>query len=233
MPNGWTTAGPPSRPIPSERAPGERFHYSSADAQVLGLVLRAATGKTLSDYLSEKIWQPMGAEDDASVAALRAALDAGCTFVDTALAYGNGHSERLVAKALEGRTETVAVASKIVIDRLVHAGYAEGPVYPLYRDRGAVILVKKGNPKQICSVWDLGRKDVRLVTPNPKLEPGAFGNYLATLYGIAVRDEHPPKQMSAGALMNGIFNNTGDDACKWLAGPRIHHPSNRALIIFK
>jgi CubicO group peptidase (beta-lactamase class C family) len=33
---------------------------------VLGLVLRAATGKSLADYASEKIWQPMGAEADAS-----------------------------------------------------------------------------------------------------------------------------------------------------------------------
>lgn len=49
-----------------ERDPGEKFHYSSAETQVLGLVLRAATGKTLSAYLSEKIWQPMGAESDAS-----------------------------------------------------------------------------------------------------------------------------------------------------------------------
>ncbi|TMH26159.1 MAG: serine hydrolase, partial [Betaproteobacteria bacterium] len=49
-----------------ERMPGERFHYSSADTQVLGLVLRAATGKPLSDYLSAKIWKPMGAEADAS-----------------------------------------------------------------------------------------------------------------------------------------------------------------------
>ena len=61
--------------------------------------------------IGKAMWQ--GAEDDTSVAALHAALDAGCTFVDTALAYGNGHSERLVAKALEGRRETVAVASKI------------------------------------------------------------------------------------------------------------------------
>ncbi len=61
--------------------------------------------------IGKAMW--VGAEDDASVAALRAALDAGCTFVDTALAYGNGHSERLVAKALEGRAGTVAVASKI------------------------------------------------------------------------------------------------------------------------
>lgn len=49
-----------------ERPPGEAFNYSSADSQVLGLVLRAATGRTLADYLSEKIWKPMGAEADAS-----------------------------------------------------------------------------------------------------------------------------------------------------------------------
>lgn len=57
------------------------------------------------------MWQ--GGEDDASLAALAAALDAGCTFIDTALAYGDGHSERLVAKVLAGRTDAVAVASKI------------------------------------------------------------------------------------------------------------------------
>ena len=33
---------------------------------MLGLVLRAAVGKPLAEYLSEKIWQPMGAEADAS-----------------------------------------------------------------------------------------------------------------------------------------------------------------------
>jgi len=49
-----------------ERPAGTRFHYSNADSQVLGLVLRAATGKPVAEYLSEKIWQPMGAEADAS-----------------------------------------------------------------------------------------------------------------------------------------------------------------------
>ncbi len=49
-----------------DRPSGERFQYSSAETQVLGLVLRAAIGKPLADYLSEKIWQPMGAEADAS-----------------------------------------------------------------------------------------------------------------------------------------------------------------------
>ena len=48
------------------RAPGEKFHYSSADSEVLGFVLRNAVGMPLADYLSQKIWQPMGAEADAT-----------------------------------------------------------------------------------------------------------------------------------------------------------------------
>ncbi len=46
--------------------PGTRFSYASGDTQVLGLALRAAIGRPLAEYLSEKIWQPMGAEADAS-----------------------------------------------------------------------------------------------------------------------------------------------------------------------
>ena len=49
-----------------ERAAGEKFSYSSAETQVLGLVLRSVTGKPLADVLSERIWIPMGAEADAS-----------------------------------------------------------------------------------------------------------------------------------------------------------------------
>jgi CubicO group peptidase (beta-lactamase class C family) len=46
--------------------PGTRFSYSSADTVVLGLVVAAATGRTLSDYAREKLWQPLGTEADAS-----------------------------------------------------------------------------------------------------------------------------------------------------------------------
>jgi CubicO group peptidase (beta-lactamase class C family) len=46
--------------------PGQRWSYSSAETFILGLVLRGATGRSVSDYLSEKIWQPMGAEADAT-----------------------------------------------------------------------------------------------------------------------------------------------------------------------
>ena len=46
--------------------PGVRFHYSCGDSETLGLVLYNMAGKSLAAYLSEKIWQPMGAEEDAS-----------------------------------------------------------------------------------------------------------------------------------------------------------------------
>jgi CubicO group peptidase (beta-lactamase class C family) len=46
--------------------PGKKFQYASSETQVLGLVLPQAIGKSLADYLSEKIWEPMGAESDAS-----------------------------------------------------------------------------------------------------------------------------------------------------------------------
>ena len=54
-------------------------------------------------------WGPQGEED--SLAALDRALDLGCDFIDTAAGYGNGKSERLVARAIEGR-EGVTVATK-------------------------------------------------------------------------------------------------------------------------
>jgi CubicO group peptidase (beta-lactamase class C family) len=45
---------------------GERFSYSSAESLVLGLVLSGATGRTVSDYASEKLWIPLGAEANAT-----------------------------------------------------------------------------------------------------------------------------------------------------------------------
>lgn len=54
-----------------------------------------------------------GASDDAeSLRTLSAALDAGITLLDTAPAYGWGHSERLIGKAVAGRRDEVILATK-------------------------------------------------------------------------------------------------------------------------
>ena len=45
--------------------PGTRFVYASAETEVLGRVLTAATGQSLAQLSSQWLWQPMGAEQDA------------------------------------------------------------------------------------------------------------------------------------------------------------------------
>jgi CubicO group peptidase (beta-lactamase class C family) len=44
---------------------GEKFAYASAESEVLGRVLAAASGRSLSELTSEWLWQPLGAERDA------------------------------------------------------------------------------------------------------------------------------------------------------------------------
>lgn len=45
---------------------GTRFHYASNQTVVLTVLLHAVTGTTLSEYLTPRLWQPMGAEADAT-----------------------------------------------------------------------------------------------------------------------------------------------------------------------
>jgi aryl-alcohol dehydrogenase-like predicted oxidoreductase len=55
-------------------------------------------------------WGPQ--DDDESVAAIHAALDRGVNWIDTAAVYGLGHSEEVVARALEGRSKRPYVFTK-------------------------------------------------------------------------------------------------------------------------
>jgi CubicO group peptidase (beta-lactamase class C family) len=49
-----------------EAEQGSRFSYASSETVVLAAMLRAVTGTTVSEYLSERLWQPMGAEAHAT-----------------------------------------------------------------------------------------------------------------------------------------------------------------------
>jgi aryl-alcohol dehydrogenase-like predicted oxidoreductase len=57
-------------------------------------------------------WGP-NESDDAVIAAIRAGLDAGITWIDTAEVYGKGVSEELVGRAIAGRRDDVFVATKV------------------------------------------------------------------------------------------------------------------------
>ena len=47
--------------------PGENFSYDSATTAILGLVIERATGQSYAQYLSEKVWQPLGMERNALI----------------------------------------------------------------------------------------------------------------------------------------------------------------------
>jgi aryl-alcohol dehydrogenase-like predicted oxidoreductase len=55
-----------------------------------------------------------GKQDDAeAIKSVQLALDLGVNFIDTALVYGDGHSEKLVGQAIGDRRDSVVIASKI------------------------------------------------------------------------------------------------------------------------
>jgi aryl-alcohol dehydrogenase-like predicted oxidoreductase len=61
--------------------------------------------------IGQSMW--LGAEDDESLRALNRAIDLGVNLIDTALGYGNGHSEQLVGQVVRSRSERIVVATKI------------------------------------------------------------------------------------------------------------------------
>ncbi|MFC4259246.1 serine hydrolase domain-containing protein [Marinobacter lacisalsi] len=54
------------RQLEAEAPPGTKWVYKTGETNLIGVLVSSATGKTLSDYLSEKIWKPFGMEQDAS-----------------------------------------------------------------------------------------------------------------------------------------------------------------------
>ena len=54
------------RRLPREAPPGTRWHYSTGETNLVGILVSEATGKPLSQYLSEKIWMPAGMEQQAT-----------------------------------------------------------------------------------------------------------------------------------------------------------------------
>lgn len=63
-------------------------------------------------YMDDKFDGYGQVDDNESIQAIRLALDNGINFIDTSDAYGIGHSEEVIGKALEGRRDKVVIATK-------------------------------------------------------------------------------------------------------------------------
>src|SRR5215813_7812167 len=69
-----------------------------------------------------------GADDEASVRTIHAALDLGINLIDTAPAYGFGHSEEVVGRAIaeRGQRDKVVVATKVGLEQRGDALFRKG-----------------------------------------------------------------------------------------------------------
>ncbi|MGI6189906.1 MAG: aldo/keto reductase [Clostridiales bacterium] len=79
----------------------KRLGKSSLEVSVVGLGTWAIGG----DF-----WGKV--DDDRSIATIQRAIDCGINLIDTAPAYGIGHAERIVGKAVKGRRDKVIIATK-------------------------------------------------------------------------------------------------------------------------
>jgi CubicO group peptidase (beta-lactamase class C family) len=54
------------RTLPRAHPPGEVWHYNTGETNLIGVLVSSATGRPLSEYLSEKVWKPAGMEQEAT-----------------------------------------------------------------------------------------------------------------------------------------------------------------------
>ncbi len=102
-------------------------------------------------------------QDDNQIKALRLGIELGMTFIDTAESYGNGHSEQLVARAIEGMRDKVFIATKVSAENLSYDALlrsAEGSLRRLKTDYIDLYQVHWPNPKipineTMCAVEQL------------------------------------------------------------------------------
>jgi aryl-alcohol dehydrogenase-like predicted oxidoreductase len=151
--------------------------------------------------------QWMGAKDDESLKALHRAVDLGLNFIDTALAYGDGHSEQLVGRLVRERKETIYVATK------VPPGNEE---WPAARPAAEVFPAEHIRKSAETSLKNLGLERIDLLQLHVWLDDYLTADWirdtLAALQregkvrwvGISINDHAPASALQA--VSSGVFD---------------------------
>ena len=105
----------------------------------------------------------------------------------------------------------VFISPPDILGRLKTEGYLKQHQF-LAQNRGSVLLISRDNPKQIESIQDLMRNDVRLFISNPETEKTSYSGYRLTLEGMAKR-----QGLDGEAFRRAVFGKTA------VFGQRIHH----------
>jgi sulfate/thiosulfate transport system substrate-binding protein len=122
---------------------------------------------------------------------------------------GSGKQSRSVIDGLEADIVTLALAYDI--DAIADAGKLDEKWQERLDDNSSpytstiVFLVRKGNPKNIKDWDDLVKKDVSVITPNPKTSGGARWNYLAA-WGFAL-EQNNGDEKKAKEFVEKLFKN--------------------------
>ncbi|MBL0498614.1 MULTISPECIES: sulfate ABC transporter substrate-binding protein [Aeromonas] len=121
---------------------------------------------------------------------------------------GSGKQARAVVDGLEA--DVVSLALAYDVDAVAKAGLTASDWEGRLANNASpytstiVFLVRKGNPKQIKDWGDLVRKDVAIITPNPKTSGGARWNYLAA-WGYAMKQSGTEE--GAKQFVSDLFKN--------------------------
>ncbi|WP_323921181.1 sulfate ABC transporter substrate-binding protein [Aeromonas caviae] len=121
---------------------------------------------------------------------------------------GSGKQARAVVDGLEA--DVVSLALAYDVDAVAKAGLTASDWEGRLANNASpytstiVFLVRKENPKQIKDWGDLVRKDVAIITPNPKTSGGARWNYLAA-WGYALKKSGTEE--GAKQFVSDLFKN--------------------------
>lgn len=107
-------------------------------------------------------------------------------------------------------TPHVFISPPEILDSLVQSKHLSGHI-PFVRNQGNVLLVRKGNPKRVLGVSDLGRDNIRLFLSNPDTEKASYTAYRDTLKALT-SEQYGPTFLDDKIKQDQV-----------LFGQRIHH----------
>lgn len=122
---------------------------------------------------------------------------------------GSGAQARSVIDGLEADVVTLALAYDI--DEIQRAGLINAGWQSRFAKNSSpytstiVFLVRKGNPKKINDWSDLVKKNVSVITPNPKTSGGARWNFLAAWAYALKHNDH--SEAKATGFVKSLYKN--------------------------
>jgi aryl-alcohol dehydrogenase-like predicted oxidoreductase len=152
----------------------------------------------------------IGAQDEESLRALNRAIDLGVNFIDTALGYGHGRSEKLVGRLLRERRETIHVATKVPPKNLIWPARRGVPVSQTF-PAGHIVRCCEQSLKNLkrdhvellqLHVWQDEYLDQETGWKEALLGLKQSGK--ARFLGISVNDHDPASALRA--VRSGIFD---------------------------